>query len=254
MSRTTLSLETTIKTPTGIRRAQEEVALEVPYKVYLNEEPVGTALVLPQDLEAFGVGFLFGQGYLSRPEEVKEVRLCLEKRAIFVYADVKEAQPKEWVLAAGCGGTGKISRELLEGDFGPLYEAQISLDEIGALIQAVLAASSLQERTHCVHACGFWADGQLKLFFEDIGHHNALDKVIGAMLLGRISPQGALYTSGRLVADMVLKCARMGIPILVSRSSTSSLGLEIAQRAGLTLVCYARPGRVNIFNAPERIV
>ncbi len=254
MAQLTTFLETTLKTTNGIEQCVEEVVLEVPYKVYLNEEPIGASMVLPSDLEEFGVGFLFGQGYLSRPEEVKEVRLCHEKRGIFVYADVEKGPPKDWIVTSGCGGTGKITSDFLEKDLGPLAEYQIGLAEIGAFIQAVLETSDLQTRTHCVHACGFWAEGELKLFFEDIGHHNALDKVVGAILLGKARLPGALYTSGRLVADMVLKCARLGIPIVISRSSTSSLGLEIAQKAGLTLVCYARPGRVNIFNAPERIV
>ncbi|RUM41128.1 MAG: sulfurtransferase FdhD, partial [Desulfobulbus sp.] len=80
------------------------------------------------------------------------------------------------------------------------------------------------------------------------------DKIIGAILLGRFTSAGAIYTTGRLTSDMVLKCARIGIPVVMSRTSPSSLGLAIARRAGVTLAAYARPDRVNIFNAPERIV
>ncbi len=81
-----------------------------------------------------------------------------------------------------------------------------------------------------------------------------MDKIVGAILLGKASPRGAVYTTGRLTSDMVLKCARIGIPIVMSRTATSSLGLEIARRAGITLVCYARPDRANVFHAPERIL
>jgi FdhD protein len=105
-----------------------------------------------------------------------------------------------------------------------------------------------------VHGCGLWAEGRLQAFYEDVGRHNAVDKIIGAILLKKISARGAVYTTGRLTSDMVLKCARIGIPIVLSRTAPSSLGLAIARRAGLTLAAYARPDRLNVFNAPERIL
>ena len=83
---------------------------------------------------------------------------------------------------------------------------------------------------------------------------NAVDKVLGAILLGKATPRSAIYTTGRLTSDMVLKCARMGIPIIMSRTAPSSLGMAIARRSGATLVAYARPDRLNVFNAPERII
>lgn len=250
----TVYLDTLVKTPEGEKVRPEEIVREVPYKIYLNEEPIGSSMVLPTGLEEFGVGFLFAQGYLSRPEEFKEVRLCHEKGGIFVYAALEEIERKEWIITSGCGGTGKISKDFLEREFDPLAEYKISLEEIKAFILAVLSASDLQRRTHCVHACGFWSEGELKLFYEDVGRHNAVDKVVGAILMGKASPKGAVYTTGRLTSDMVLKCARLGIPIVMSRTATSTLGLEIARKAGITLVCYARPERINIFHAPERIL
>ena len=86
-----------------------------------------------------------------------------------------------------------------------------------------------------------------------MGRHNAVDKIIGAILLGRFSSAGAIYTTGRLTSDMVLKCARIGIPIVMSRTAPSSLGLAIARRAGVTLAAYARPDRVNVFHRPDRV-
>ena len=81
-----------------------------------------------------------------------------------------------------------------------------------------------------------------------------MDKVIGAILLGHFPSGGTIYTTGRLTSDMVLKCARIGIPVVISRTAPSSLGLEIARRADLTLAAYARPGRRSVFHAPWRIV
>ncbi len=245
--------QTLIKTPKDQRNNAEEVIREEPYRIYLNETLIGSSMVLATGLEEFAVGFLFAQGYISVPEDIKEVRLC-DKGGIYVYSSREEIEKKELIVTSGCGGTGKISRDFLESAFEPLVECSITLPEVRAFILEVLKASELQRKTHCVHACGFWADGRLALFFEDVGRHNAVDKIVGAILLGKATPRGAVYTTGRLTSDMVLKCARLGIPIVMSRTATSSLGLEIARRAGLTLVCYARPDRVNIFNAPQRIV
>jgi FdhD protein len=249
----TLSHTTTVITPDGQFRQQEQVAIETPYTIALNDETIGSSMVLPIGLEEFGAGFLFGQGYITKPGEVREVLVCPEGR-ISVHADVDITEPKEIIITSGCGGTGKISKEMLEGAFEPLQETTITFPEIRSFIRQALHFSTLGNDTHCVHGCGLWQDNSLKLFYEDVGRHNAVDKVIGAILLGKASPRGAIYTTGRLTSDMVLKCARIGIPIIMSRTAPSSLGLAIARRSGATLIAYARPDRLNVFNAPERIV
>ncbi len=247
-----LSCKTVVITPEGEKHQTEHVALETPYTITLNDTEIGSSMVLPLGLEEFGVGFLFGQGYITTPEEVKEVLVCPEGR-IAVYADVDENNSKEVIITSGCGGTGKISKEMLEGAFEPLLETTMTFPEIKEFILAVLHASPLGPQTHCVHGCGLWADGKLQAFFEDVGRHNAIDKVLGAILLGRASARGAVYTTGRLTSDMVLKCARIGIPIIMSRTAPSSLGLAIAKRADATLAAYARPERLNIFHGAKRI-
>lgn len=250
----TLVQDTVVVTPDGRHSQQETVAVEVPYKVALNDKEIGASMVLETGLEEFGAGFLFGQGYITQPGQVREVLVCPDGR-ISVHADVADdVEPKEVIVTSGCGGTGKISREMLEGAFDPLQECTINFAEIKSFIRQVLQASPLGPATHCVHGCGFWADGRLQAHYEDVGRHNAVDKVIGAILMGKFSARGAIYTTGRLTSDMVLKCARIGIPIVMSRTSPSSLGLAIARRAGVTLAAYARPERVNVFNAPERII
>lgn len=248
-----LQQQTLILTAAGQEEASEWLAVEQPYRVALNDREIGTAMVLATGLEEFGAGFLFGQGYVDRPGQVREVLVCPEGR-ILVHADVEEeVTPKEVIITSGCGGTGRISRDLLEGRIAPLQEYCLGFAEAGEFIRQALHASELGLKTHCVHGCGLWADGRLQVYYEDIGRHNAVDKVIGAILLGRAPARAAVYTTGRLTSDMVLKCARIGIPIAISRTSASSLALAIARQAGLTLICYARPGRLNIYNAPQRI-
>lgn len=246
--------DSVILTDKGVENAREWLAVEKPYRVALNDREIGSSMVLETGLEEFGAGFLFGQGYIDHPGQVREVLVCPDGR-ISVHADVDEAiEPREVIITSGCGGTGKISRETLEGKIGPLREYSVAFAEIGECIRRVLHASDLGLQTHCVHGCGLWSDGRLQVFFEDIGRHNAVDKVVGAILLGRATPRGAVYTTGRLTSDMVLKCARIGIPIVMSRTSASSLALAVARRAGMTMICYARPGRLNVYNAPGRIL
>jgi FdhD protein len=246
--------ETVLVTEKGRESAHELLAVEKPYRVALNDREVGSSMVLETGLEEFGAGFLFGQGYIEEPGQVREVLVCPDGR-ISVHADVDEdIEPKEVIITSGCGGTGKISREMLEGRIEPLQEYSMSFREAGEFIRRALHASDLGQKTHCVHGCGLWSEGRLQVFFEDIGRHNAVDKVVGSILLGRVTPRGAVYTTGRLTSDMVLKCARTGIPIVMSRTSASSLALAIARRAGMTLICYARPGRLNVYNAPHRII
>jgi len=250
----TLLQKTVVVDASGSKEREERLAIEVPYTVALNDEEIGASMVLATGLEEFGAGFLFGQGYVTKPGQVREVFVCPEGR-ISVHADVEEGSaPKEVIITSGCGGTGKISREMLEGAFDPLNECTITLEEANQFIREMLQQSPLGPATHCIHGCGLWADGRLQGFYEDVGRHNAVDKIIGAILMGKIPARGAVYTTGRLTSDMVLKCARIGIPIVMSRTSPSSLGLAIARRAGVTLIGYARPGRLNVFNAPERVV
>jgi FdhD protein len=252
-SQLTVPHKTIVLTPQSKTEQDELLAFETPYTVSLNDKNMGSSMVLPVGLEEFGVGFLFGQGYIKRPGEVVEVLVCPDGR-IAVYADVDENSSHEVIITSGCGGTGKISKEMLEDAFEPLSEATISFPEIKEFILTVLQKSPLGPQTHCVHGCGLWAEGKLQAFYEDVGRHNAVDKIIGAILLGKAPTNGAIYTTGRLTSDMVLKCARIGIPIIMSRTAPSSLGLAIAKRAGATLAAYARPERLNVFNGEERIL
>lgn len=248
----TITHTTTVISPGNSTEQDEQLAIETPYTITLNDETIGSSMVLPIGLEEFGAGFLFGQGYIKKAEEVKEVYICPDGR-IAVYADVDMTEPKEVIITSGCGGTGKISKEMLEDAFEPLQDYTITFPEINSFIRQVLSNSPLGHDTHCVHGCALWQDGKMQAFFEDVGRHNAVDKVLGTILLGKATARGAIYTTGRLTSDMVLKCARIGIPIIMSRTAPSSLGLAIARRSGATLAAYARPDRVNVFHNPSRI-
>jgi len=247
-----LIYNSTIITPDGHARKEEHIAIETPYTIMLNEDDIGSSMVLPVGLEEFGVGFLFGQGYIDHPRDVREVIVCPEGR-ISVYADVENTEPKDVIITSGCGGTGKIPRDMLDGLFEEPLEYGVSLAQIKAFLLQAYQASPLGTMTHCIHGCSLWSEESGLLHYEDVGRHNAVDKIMGAILLGKAAPRCAVYTTGRLTSDMVLKCARMRIPIVISRTAPSSLGIAIAERAGITLIGYARVDRLNVFTNPERV-
>ncbi len=248
-------METEVLTAADRTTGTETVLVEQPVEVALNEILIGTTMVMPSNLEALALGFLFGQGYLSSRNEVVEVLTCPEGR-MTVYAKVEdppENQSEEMIVTSGCGGSGRISRHMLQEQKVDLAECFLDFDDVRRLIKGTLQVSDLSSKTHCVHACSFWSDGELKICCEDVGRHNAVDKVIGTLLLENIPAGGAMYTTGRLTSDIVLKCARIGIPIVISRTAPSSLGVDIARQAGMTLAAYARPYRLNCFHRPDRI-
>ena len=244
---------TTVVTPSGTSTARETVLEEAPVEILLNDEPEGTAMVLPQDLEEMAVGNLFGRGRIDAQTDILGVEICEQGSRVNVHADADARSGEEMIATTGCGGTGRIAERLLREPLPRPPKFALSFEELAELVRGTLTCSHLREQTHCVHGCGFLSQGAFQACYEDVGRHNAVDKLLGAMLLGRFSPVGAVYTTGRLTSDMVLKCARMGVPVVLSRTAPSSLGLEIARRSGLTLGCYVRPGRVNAFHAPERI-
>ncbi len=248
----TIECSTTLITLQGEQEIREKVLEERPFSVTLNDELIGSAMVLATDLEAFAAGYLFGQGYLNKNDKVLEIRVCQEGR-VDVYADVPIRSEEEMITTSGCGGTGKIAARLLHEDLPELSSLSINFAQLAELVRKTLSVSDLSQQTHCVHGCGYLTEKGFEACFEDVGRHNAVDKVMGAIILGRFSSAGAIYTTGRLTSDMVLKCARMGVPIVLSRTAPSSLGLEIARKAGITLGAYVRPNRVNVFNAPHRI-
>lgn len=248
----TNNVATTLITQDGSRIIQEIVLEEVPFSVRLNDEPAGSSMVMASHLEEFAAGYLFGQGYLGRDDQILEIKVCPEGR-IDVYADVVVNTDQDMITTSGCGGSGKIARRLLYEKFPQPAEFNVDFEQIKELVRGSLTCSDLSQQTHCVHGCGFLTARGFEACYEDVGRHNAVDKVMGAIILGRFSHAGAIYTTGRLTSDMVLKCARMGIPVILSRTAPSSLGIEIARKAGITLGAYVRPGRVNVFNAPQRV-
>ena len=254
--------------------AADAVVTETRIELDVNDGQARIALLcLPADLEALAVGFLTGEGVLRRPEDLGSVEVEPEAGKILIRgdfdADALENLNVRWTWGSGCGGGG-TSRDLDQPAYAALGPGPIvpsgrlvalaaefgrrAAGDAGDTGPPSQPASGLWRRTGGVHACAL-ADGkELLLLAEDVGRHNAFDKVVGMAVLGGIDPGGKIaITTGRLSAEIVSKAVACRVPILASRSAVTSLAIQLARRFGLTLVGFLRGRRLNVYAGFERI-
>ena len=215
-------------------------------------------LCLPADLEALAVGFLTGEGVLRRPEDLRCVEVEPEAGKILIRgdfdADALENLNLRWTWGSGCG-RGGTSRDLDQPAYAPLGPGPIvpSGRLVALAAEFGRKATGLWRRTGGVHACALADDNEM-LLAEDVGRHNAFDKVVGMAVLRGIDPGGKIaIATGRLSAEIVSKAVACRVPILASRSAVTSLAIQLARRFGLTLVGFLRGRRLNVYAGFERI-
>jgi FdhD protein len=233
----------------------DEVAVELPLEIRLNGEPVAVTMRTPgHDLE-LAAGFLFGEGIVDAPPEVG-LADDLAANVVEVRADGAVApSARRFYTTSSCGICGKGALEEVEAiaprvEGGPAIERDLLASLPDRLRQPAF------ERTGGLHATGlFDATGELLTVREDVGRHNAMDKVVGEALLGGRLPlgEGILCVSGRLAFELVQKAVRAGAPVLVGVGAPTSLAVELADDRGLTLAGFARGGRVNVYTHPSRV-
>ena len=243
----------------GKRDFPDYVISEEKINFYLNGEKLLSAMSLPCDQDAHFVGFLLSEGVISDVSQIRAVGIFNEGKNVFLEADISEENRanlfREKTLTSGCcvGVTGNAEGELpcaaLETDYRVPFAALT--ENIGRF----LAHSELFAATGCVHKAALLLENGKELLSEDIGRHNAIDKAAGrARLEGNDISRSVLFVSGRLSSEMVYKCAMHRVPIVVSKAAVTMRGIEAAQERGVTLVGFAREGRVNIYAHAERIV
>lgn len=212
-------------------------------------------------------GFLFSEGLVGRGEAIARIRYCTDApqqyNVVSVYlapgADFDPALlSRNFYTTSSCGVCGKASIEAVAGPTcapvaaGPTVDPELLV----ALPPRLREAQHVFERTGGLHgAAQFTADGDLVRVREDVGRHNALDKLVGAALLGGELPlaNSVVLVSGRLSFELVQKAARAGVPVLAGVSAPSSLAVELAEQAGMTLAGFVRDGGFNVYAGGERI-
>jgi FdhD protein len=253
----------------------DAVVMEEPLQLLLDGEPLSVVMRTPGNDIELTLGLLFAEGVIRSGKDVKAVRISAEagerESAIDVDASIVESnvidvllagqpgrRPERSMLASSaCGVCGAVMIEDLRRGLSPLGEGpRVQASILPGLVDALRAGQGVFERTGGLHAAGlFSTDGTLLCVREDVGRHNALDKVAGRRLLDGKLPasESVLVVSGRAGYEIVQKSISAGIPILAAVGAPSSLAVALAREFNQTLVGFLRGERFNVYSAPERL-
>ncbi len=232
------------------------MAVEEPLEIRVDGEPLAVTMRTPGDDEVLALGFLYGEGLI---DGVREVGLTEDLAANTIEVSgplTREPGSRRFYTTSSCGVCGKGALEEVAVHSAPLMAGPVVARELAAELPSRLEQPAF-ERTGGVHATGlFDAHGELLFACEDVGRHNAMDKVIGRALIRGMVPLGerVLCVSGRLSFELVQKAAVAGAPILIGVGAPSSLAIELAADRGLTLCGFARRGTINVYSHAERIL
>lgn len=230
------------------------IIVETSVSLTVNGEVWLAFMCTPTDLEALAVGFLYNEGIINSLEEIADVRVCEHGDNVDVWLKHVAEKPKEWRRTSGCTGGVTAVEDTITTPF-PLNGVTISPQEIRHLIDALFESQDLYRQVGGVHTSALSDGKTIRVIAEDIGRHNSVDKLAGLCLLNQVEiPKKVLLTTGRISSEMLQKSARIGASIVISRTSPSSLSIEMAEKLGVTLIGYARRDRFNVYALPERII
>ena len=235
-----------------------EIAGEHPLTLYVDKREIVTLMTLGAAPEALAIGYLRNQRLVGSIEEILAVQVDWEVGAVAVttrsgIADIDGRMEKRTVTT-GCG-QGTVFGALMDEIDSLKLPENVCITEATfyGLIDSVRRYETVYKQAGAVHGCALARDADILMFVEDVGRHNAVDAIAGKMWLDRIDGADKIfYTTGRLTSEMVIKCAQMGIPILVSRSGLTQMGYEIAQRVGITMLGRATGKHYLLFTGHHR--
>ncbi len=235
----------------------QEVVEERPLTIYLNSQEIVTAMTIGDYPEYLALGFLRNQGMLEGAGSVTRIDYDEELGVVVVrtdHATNHEEKLKKKTRTSGCA-VGTVFGDMMEGLEGLILpRAELRTSWLYALAAKINTTPSLYLSAGAIHGTVLCQGDQPLVYMEDVGRHNAVDKISGWMMQNDASAADKiLYTTGRLTSEMVIKCAHMGIPVLASRSGFTAWGVEIAQQVGLTLIGRLRGKRFQCVAGADRI-
>ena len=241
----------------GLPIEKDAVVVEWPVAVYANRVKLATVLCMPTAVRELAVGFAAYLGLVQSRDDVRGARVDYDARRANLELDVEDERIRNAVqlLVTSTCGANVYGPPLPEPpSLGGGAGFRVGRSHLLMCIQSLRAMAPAFARTGCTHQAAF-SDGQrIRVFYEDIGRHSAVDKVVGdSLIAGADLSRGVLVTTGRLNAEMVVKALRQRVPVLASRSAVTSHATQLARQHGVTLVGFARNGRVNVYTHPERV-
>jgi FdhD protein len=241
------------------RRVDTAVVMERPLTLFLNGREIVTMMTIGDHPDYLAVGYLLNQNMLRADDHITGIDYDEELETVVVRTDREtdfEDKLKKKTLTSGCAqGTvfGDLMEKFDEVRLDP--NAVLRTSWLYALTRKINTVPSLYLAAGAIHGCVLCEEDRPLIYMEDVGRHNAIDKIAGYMHRHHISPAGKIfYTTGRLTSEMVIKTVQMGIPILISRSGFTAWGVDLARQAGLTLIGRAKGKRFVALAGSERIV
>jgi|YelNatPaOPRAMG01_1025707.scaffolds.fasta_scaffold43114_2 formate dehydrogenase accessory protein FdhD len=233
----------------------DDVAVETPIKIYVNGEVYATLMATPNQLKELTIGFLIGEAIIKSINETKEIKI--EDSIVKVeLKNRKNLTLSKKIILTACTSSEEFLNQILNLN-EPIVESNyaVKASKISEMLEECINKAEIYRATGATHFAGIFQDEELKAFSEDVGRHNAVDKAIGMAVLKNVDFQKVvLISSGRQPADMVLKVARAGIPILASLRAPLMSGINAARILGVTLIGFIRKLRMNIYSFPERVL
>ena len=234
------------------------VVHERPLTIYLNAQEIVTSMTIGDHPDWLAVGYLLNQGMLQHDDEITGIDYD-DDLEVIVVRTVRETnfeeKMKKKTRTSGCA-QGTVFGDMME-NFETIElskDARIKTSWLYTLTRKINTAPSLYLKAGAIHGCVLCKGDTPLVYLEDVGRHNAVDKIAGWMFLHKVSPDDKLfYTTGRLTSEMILKCAAMRIPILVSRSGFTAWGVDLARQVGMTVIGRARGKRFLALSGAERI-
>ncbi len=247
-------------TEQGRSETEDVVVREFPLTIILNNEELVTLLCSPKDLNYLAIGFLFSEGLLESKEEIKKITVDDQRGVVRVETNKDKALAKELIfkrlITSGCGkGASFYSAADVQNQAKVESRIEISAREVLSLARGFQHQSQVYRTTGGVHSAGLCNTREILVFSDDIGRHNAIDKIFGKCLLEDIlTDDGIIITSGRISSEILLKVAKRRVPILISVSAPTNLGVRLATGLGITLIGFVRGKRMNVYAGGWRVV
>ena len=241
-----------------IEEMEDIVVKEFHLTIVLNDRELVTLLCSPEKLDCLAIGFLFSESLINSKHDIKEIDLNAEGNLVRVATKMPQKFAKDILSKRLIGSSGGKGTSFSAGiDRRSKIDAPIHLSpsEVLDLIEQFVHRSELFESTGGVHSAALCDTKSILVFSEDIGRHNAIDKVFGECLLGDIPIHDRiLVTSGRVSSEILSKAAKRKIPLLISKSAPTNLGVKLADELGITLIGFVRENRMNVYTHRWRVV
>ena len=246
-------------TEQGVREFEDIVATEFSLTIILNNRELVTLLCSPTKLDCLAIGFLSSEGLINSKDEIRKIIINDERGTVQV--TIKEAgEPARDIsfrrLIGSSGGKGtNYSTAARVGWAEIKSHLQISGPAVFALMEEFVQRSKVFKATGGVHSAALCDAKNILIFSEDIGRHNAIDKIFGECILRDVPTDDRIViTSGRVSSEILLKVAKRNIPMLISKSAPTNLGVKLAADLGVTLIGFVRGKRMNVYTCGQRLV